>query len=219
VGGLFSREFVTAPGASTESSISEASVGVNPVVLGVRARLTIRTMRPTCRIAVQTLCRHGARQGCAEREVVRKYPLACAHPFISGLGRISELLSGFAITAVVLTAAHRALLLQALLARICFWRRLPPDLESGGIVRHAGVRFLCDRRIRHSLRLTDRRFLLESSLPPHTEFEGQTRRRSLRRFPAEVMWWKFRSINWPSPPAFFDHPVFLRHFFRTRRAL
>lgn len=122
VGGLFSRDFVSAPWSLARVLDLFKHLWVVIVVLAIGGTsYLIRTMRANMSDELSKPYVATARaKGLREREVVRKYPLRVAlNPFVSGLGRdFRELLSGSQVTAVVLNLPLTGpLLLQALLAQ------------------------------------------------------------------------------------------------------
>lgn len=122
VGGLFSRDFVSAPWSIAKFVDLLKHVWVAVIVLAVGGTAgLIRTMRANMldelpKPYVDTARSKGLREGA----LVRKYPLRVAlNPFISGIGYVfPQLLSGAQVTAIVLNLPTTGpLLLQALLSQ------------------------------------------------------------------------------------------------------
>jgi peptide/nickel transport system permease protein len=125
VGGLFSREFVSAPWsfAKLVDLLKHAWVAVLVLAVG-RTSSLIRTMRANMLDELSKPYVDTARaKGLRERDVIRRYPVRVAlNPFISGLGTdFRELLSGSQIAAVVLNLPLTGpLLLSALISQDMF---------------------------------------------------------------------------------------------------
>jgi peptide/nickel transport system permease protein len=122
VGGLFSREFISAPWSFAKllDLLKHAWVVVLVLSVGGTAGL-IRTMRANMLDELPKPYVATARaKGLRERDVINRYPLRVAlNPFISGVGGVfPTLLSGSQVTAVVLNLPISGpLLLQSLLAQ------------------------------------------------------------------------------------------------------
>jgi peptide/nickel transport system permease protein len=122
VGGLFSRDYISAPWSFARVLDLLKHVWVIVLVLAVGGTASlIRTMRANMLDELPKPYVATARaKGLRERDVVRKYPLRVAlNPFISGVGSVfPALLSGSQVTAVVLNLPITGpMLLQSLLAQ------------------------------------------------------------------------------------------------------
>ena len=125
VGGLFSRDYVTALWSLDRVIDLLKHIWVVVIVLAVGGTASlIRTMRANMLDELPKPYVATARaKGLRERDVVRKYPLRVAlNPFISGVGTVfPNLLSGSQVTAIVLNLPITGpMLLQALLAQDMF---------------------------------------------------------------------------------------------------
>jgi peptide/nickel transport system permease protein len=119
VGGLFSREFISAPWslAKVVDLLKHAWVAILVLSVGAASSL-IRTMRANMLDELSKPYVDTARaKGLRERDVIRKYPVRVAlNPFISGLGvDFRELLSGSQTAAIVLNLPLTGPLLLAAL--------------------------------------------------------------------------------------------------------
>jgi len=122
VGGLFSREYISAPWSLAKFVDLLKHAWVAVIVLGVGGTAgLIRTMRANMLDELPKPYVDTARsKGLHEFAVVTKYPLRVAlNPFISGIGYVfPQLISGAQVTAVVLNLPTTGpLLLQALLSQ------------------------------------------------------------------------------------------------------